>query len=395
MKTSDLVTVGGEVVSHATQLGASEVTARLSQSVIAEVGLRGGRVEKVQESRSLSLRVSLLVDDRYSTHATSDLRADALQRFLQEAVEATRALEPDRDRRLLAFEDMGSAEIATLDIVDDHVELDTPARRERCLILERAVADAQEDTPVRSVGAGVWDVRASTAMVCSNGFHGRYSGTQHGLSLDLSLADTDGRVPEAHASWSARHASDLPDASEAAAEAVSQGRLRLGSRPAKSGRYPMLVRAPRVGRLLSYFIASLNGQALHEGRSCFADQLGRTLSPGGFTLVDDPLVPRGLASAAHLRRWHFAELSHRCLLWPAARDGADHGQLVEPGHPSRRALRVGAALGAAPGDGGRRFSRRERQPCHRQLLFWRERHPVRARRAGAEFQRGEHLRQPG
>ena len=296
MKTSDLVTVGGEVVSHATQLGASEVTARLSQSVVAEVGLRGGRVEKVQESRSLSLRVSLLVNDRYSTHATSDLRADALQRFLEEAIEATRALEPDRDRRLLAFEDMGSAEVAALDIVDDQVELDTPARRERCLVLERAVADAQGDTPVRSVGAGVWDVRASTAMVCSNGFHGRYSGTQHGLSLDLSLADADGRVPEAHASWSARHASDLPGASEAAAEAVSQGRLRLGSRPAKSGRYPMLVRAPRVGRLLSYFIASLNGQALHEGRSCFANQLGQTLSPGGFTLVDDPLVPRGLAS---------------------------------------------------------------------------------------------------
>lgn len=296
MKTADLVTVGEDAVSLATQLGASEVTARLSQSVVAEVGTRGGRVEKVQESRSLSLRVSLLVDDRYSTHATSDLRAEALGRFLREAVEGTRALEPDPDRRLLPVEEMGAADAEGLDIVDEHTALDTPARRARCLALEGAVADARGDTPIRSVGAGVWDVSAATALVCSNGFRGRYSGTQHGISLDLSLADEDGRVPEAHAAWSARHFEDLPDAARAAAEAVAQGRLRLGSRPARSGRYPMLVRNSRVGRLLSYFIASLTGQALHEGRSCFASDLGQRLSPNGFTLIDDPLVRRGLSS---------------------------------------------------------------------------------------------------
>lgn len=296
MKLADLVTVGADVVGRATALGASEVTARLSRSVVAEIGLRDGRVEKVQESRSLSLRVSLLVDDRYSTHATSDLRASALDRFLHEAVDGTRALEPDPDRRLPLLAEMGTVDPATLDIVDDGGEIDTPTRRAQGIQLEEAVAAARGATPIRSVGSGVWDVRGSTALVCSNGFRGEYSGTQHGISLDISLVDEGGRVPEAHAAWVARHRGDLPDPAAAAAEVVAQGQLRLGSRPARSGRYPMLVRAPRVGRLLSYFIASLTGQSLHEGRSCFASGLGKRLSPGGFTLIDDPTVPRGLGS---------------------------------------------------------------------------------------------------
>lgn len=296
MTVADLDKVGVEVVERATRLGAVEVTARLSRSVVSEVGLRDGRVEKVQESRPLSLRVSLLVDDRYSTHATNDLRSEALDRFLAEAVEGTRALEPDADRRLPGLDLLGSTDPASLDLVDESESLGAAGLREVAATAEAAVHAAQGSIPVRSVGVGAWEVSSTTALVTSNGFHGRYSGTQRGVSMDLCLTDDDGRVPEAHGAWMARHRADLPSVEAMADFTVEQGQRRLASRPAKSGRYPMLVRAPRVGRLLSYFIASLNGQALQEGRSCFAEDLGRRVSPGGFTLIDDPTVPRGLAS---------------------------------------------------------------------------------------------------
>ena len=57
---------------------------------------------------SLSLRDSptLMVDDRFSAHSTSDLRPEAVEGFVRRAVDATRVLEPDPDYRQLPFESM-------------------------------------------------------------------------------------------------------------------------------------------------------------------------------------------------------------------------------------------------------------------------------------------------
>jgi PmbA protein len=74
---------------------------------------------------------------------------------------------------------------------------------------------------------------------------------------------------------------------------------RLGSRPAPSGRYPLLLDHRVAGRLVAVLTGPLSGAALHYGRSCLAGRLGERLGPEGLHIHDDPLVPRGTASARH------------------------------------------------------------------------------------------------
>ncbi|MBK6580262.1 MAG: hypothetical protein IPG17_29680 [Sandaracinaceae bacterium] len=88
------------------------------------------------------------------------------------------------------------------------------------------------------VGVG-WSRR--DRMITSNGFSGGWRSTQYGCAAEVSLVDRDGRLPEAMAVYSAHHHADLPQPQRVAAEAVERATRRLGSRPAKSGRYPMLL----------------------------------------------------------------------------------------------------------------------------------------------------------
>ena len=291
-----LIELGEGAVAVAQGLGATEATARVSRGVWSDIGWRDGRIEKSQESRSLSLRVSLLVDDRYSTHSTNDVRPDVLSEFLGRAVEATRTLEPDPDRQLPDPSIMGSADADALDQVDDSERPTPHARRALAARMEGLARAAAADAPLRSAAAFVWDGEGDSAMVCSNGFAYGWRNSQYGVAIETSLVDQDGRLPEAMAIYSARYRADLPSPELVAHECVERAARRMGSRPARSGRYPMLLENSRVGRVLGMALAPLTGQVIYEGRSCFAEQLGQQLAPTGFTLRDDPLLPRGLGS---------------------------------------------------------------------------------------------------
>ena len=99
MNSEQLWELARRTLLEAQTLGAEESTVVVSRNSEVSLIRRAGRLEQATQATSLSLAVSLLVGDRYSGHSTSDLRPDALRAFLEKAVAATRALEPEPERR--------------------------------------------------------------------------------------------------------------------------------------------------------------------------------------------------------------------------------------------------------------------------------------------------------
>lgn len=293
----ELGEIARAVVEQARALGAEEVRARVGRSSEAQLQQRDGRLERCTEARTLGLSLNLMVEGRFSSHATSDLRPEGLRTFLERAIAATRVLEPDPDRALLPREQLGSLDPASLDLDDagTYAALQPGARRARVAALEEALrARAPADTV--SFTAHVWDARTESAVVTSNGFEAWSRRTQFGLGAEITIREPDGRLPEAWHFCSATHAADLPDLEPVVLELgtrLDEGRL---ASPCASGRYPLLLDARVAGRLLSALLAPLYGVSLHEGRSVFLGRAGERFAPAGFTLLDDPTRPRGLGS---------------------------------------------------------------------------------------------------
>jgi PmbA protein len=292
---NDLLDVAERIVSLARALGADEISASVGAGTSTELSRRDGKVEKAQESRSMSASVDLMVDGRYSSHSTNDLRPDSFRPFLERAIAATRFLEPDLHRALPPRESMGLAD-AELDLDDPgHAALGPEARRTWAEELEAATVAAATGT-VRSITAYVWDGASEGVTVTSNGFVERSRRTSFGHGATISLEDADGRLPEGYAAVSASHRADLPSIREVAADVSARAAGRLGSRATESGRYPMLLDRRAVGRVLGAMLGPLGATAIYEGRSCMADKLGAQIASSALTLWDEPLIVRGAGS---------------------------------------------------------------------------------------------------
>ena len=299
MKGLSLEAAARRIVSIAEELGAEETTARVSRGSWTELTRRDGKVEKAQESRSLSAGVSLMVEGRYSSHSTSDLRPDALRAFLERAVAATRYLEPDPNRRLPELEQMGNADV-DLDPMDEGQARRTPDDRRAAVETLEAMAVAHTASlKTRSLTAFGWDGASESALVTSHGFASEWASTSFGLGASVSLEDEGGKLPEAWTSYQARHNSDIPDPDHIAADLAERGRSRLGTGPIESGRYPLLLDRRVVSGLMRALMGPLSGTAIFERRSCLKDKLDERIASPAFTLIDDPLIPRGLGSRPH------------------------------------------------------------------------------------------------
>ena len=90
MSHEQLRDIAERIVTEARRLGADEVSARVGEGSYGQLERRDGQVEKAQESRSRAAGISLMVDGRYSSHSTNDLRSEALTGFLERAVAAAR-----------------------------------------------------------------------------------------------------------------------------------------------------------------------------------------------------------------------------------------------------------------------------------------------------------------
>src|SRR5512138_3951434 len=126
----DLLDITRRAAALAKQKGASDAAAGTYRARHVEVAWRDGRVEKATEATTRALGLELYVDGRYAAVSTSDLRPDALERFVEDAVALARTLAPDPYRRLPEPElYRGQAEV-DLQLEDPaYGELGAPDRR--------------------------------------------------------------------------------------------------------------------------------------------------------------------------------------------------------------------------------------------------------------------------
>jgi len=293
---ADITRAAERVVELGRRLGADEVKAWGRRTVHTDLSFREGAVEKAEESTGQSLSLSMLVGGRYSAHGTSDLRPEALEAFLARAVEATGYLEPDPDRRMAERAQMGQSPLAPLDLDDPGFSEYGPAAQHAQVEALEAAVMALDPGDLVSTTAHTWRSRSEIVAAFSNGFQAVESETNFGLGADLTISEPGGRLPEARAYFSARHREDTLGPA-AVAEAV-WGRVNSvrDSGPCASGRYPMLLENRSVGRVLRALLRPLSGSMVWQGRSLFQERLGEQVAASGFSLYDDPLIPRALGS---------------------------------------------------------------------------------------------------
>jgi PmbA protein len=297
MKETTLAEIAARAVRIARKGGAGDAAATVSRVREVEVEWRDGALEKVQESTTRGLDLELFVDGRWSQVSSSDLRPDALDRFVADAISMTRALTPDPHRALpdpSLYQNRANVDLR----IDDPAQAQVSATERRRIAkeLEEAARAVPGSGAILSVSTGVNDTLAESVRIASNGFEGTKRGTQFWLGASVSVKDPDGRRPEDSAWAGARFRADVPSVREQGSRATMRALGRIGSKKGESGTFAMVVDNRAAGRLVSALLGPLSGAALQQKRSFLEGKIGQQIGNARFRLADSPLLPKGLGS---------------------------------------------------------------------------------------------------
>jgi PmbA protein len=294
---ADMLETARGTAALARKKGAQEAACGVYRVRGVEVQWRDGKLERISEATTRGLGLELYVDGRYASVSTSDLRPEAVERFVEDAVALTRTLAVDPHRRLPDPKLYEGQPKVDLDLEDRRYgELDAQARRRLAEELETAARAVSGSERILSVTTGFGDTLAESWRVHSNGFEGQRRSTDFGMSAQVSVQDPDGRRPEDWDAASARHFGALPGAERIGRTASERALGRVGSKKAESALYTMAVENRAAGRLLGFMLGPLAAAALQQKRSFLEGRLGQRIASELLDVTDDPLVPRGLGS---------------------------------------------------------------------------------------------------
>ncbi len=296
--TKDLIKQAENIVRQAEKLGAQGVHAMIHRSRESTLEWRDGKLDRLRESTSMGLTVSLHVDGRYSSNSTSDLRPPAVERFLEETVAMTKVLAEDPHRVLphpSRYENRYQGDMKIFD-PSAPVGLDPDQRKTLVKSIEEAARSSQHADKIISVTCECSDSDSESALVVSNGMQGTSRSTHFVIGAQTSVKDKGDRKPEGY-SYAVTHMKDrLPSADVIGSDATRRALSDMGAKPIKSGRYACIIENRLIRRILGGLFYPLSGGMIQQKRSFMADKLGKQVTSPLLSIIDDPHQPEGLGS---------------------------------------------------------------------------------------------------
>jgi len=293
--------VGGDMLGRLEDLlrraraqGAVEADAFMVEEELQTVQVRLGAVESLKHARENRCSLRIFTGSGSASATTSDLSPGALARLVDESVRLAEVSRRDEHSGLPAVEAL-ARDVPELDLWDPQGHAMGVEDKIECA--RRAEAAALESDPrIRnSEGADFYDRQGRVAYVSTGGFAGSFRVSSFALSV-TPVASDDGDMERDYWYSAARHLKDLEQPEEVGREAARRAVRRLSGRKGETVEVPVVFDPETAASLLRSLAVAASGPSLYRGASFLIGQHGQVVGSPLVTIVDDPLMPRGLGS---------------------------------------------------------------------------------------------------
>ena len=278
----------------ARQHGASGADVVVAEGDSLMVGVRLGKVEKVQRARAKHLGLRAFVGDRSAVLSTADFSASSLEQLAADAVALARVTAADPFSGLPDAADLAGpgADLSLYDPVIGSVTAEQAT--DLCKAGEAAALDS--DPRITNSEGAEFDAGSHLVVyAASNGFQGSYQSSSCSLTV-VPVASQNGTMERDHWSSVQRHFAALDRPEEIGRTAAIRALRRLGARKVETCEVPVVFDPDMAASLLRHLAGAVSGNALYKGMSFLTGKLGQTIAPAFIDVYDDGTLPRGLGS---------------------------------------------------------------------------------------------------
>jgi len=281
-----------DIVQSALRSGADEAEVFLQTGQDFDVEIRMGKIETLTQAGSKGLGLRVFVDKRMGFASTSDFDAPVIMEVVKSAVSLAKSASRDRFNGL---PNVGPGPLAHLDLYDNATaNLPAEQKIEMAKEAERA-AFVYDPRITNNEGTGFGSHVGSRILANSNGILYENSTTDCAISC-VPMAEKDGEK-QIGPHWSAkRFLADLDSPSDVGREAAILAVQRLGARKVETQKVPVIFSWRVGGALLGAIFSAVDGDSAHRGMSFLKKMIGKKVASPNVTIIDDPLMPRGLGS---------------------------------------------------------------------------------------------------
>ncbi len=282
-----------DLLTEAKRQGASSAEAGVSSDSGLSATVRLGDVETLEHTRDNGLGISVYFGQRKGSASTSDLSPQAIKDTVKAACSIASYTSEDNCNGL------ADAELMATDIPDLDLHHPWPIEIDAAIELGKSCeAAALNFAPQINNSEGATLNTHSGLYVYGNshGFSGGYPSSRHSLSCSV-IGEDDNGMQRDYWYTSGRASSDLESAEAVGKKAGERTLARLGARKIGTREAPILFQAEMAISLLRSLIGAISGSALYRQSTFLLDHLDKQIFPEFVRIHENPLVPRGLASA--------------------------------------------------------------------------------------------------
>lgn len=285
--------VVADLLAEARQQGASAAEAAVSGTRGLDLTVRLGEVETVEHTNDHGLGVTVYFGQRKGAASTTDLSPAAIRETVTAACRIAKYTSED-DCAGLADAGRMAYDYPDLDLYHPW-DIDALAAADIARACEEAARSADPRIS-NSEGATVSTQAGSFIYGNSHGFVGGYPTTRHSISCSVLAGEGDGMQRDY---WytSNRLPGELESPEAVGRRAAERTVARLDARRLGTRKVPVIFRAELAPGLVRSFLGAVRGHAIYRQASFLLDQVGEQVFPAWLQMSEDPLKPRGQASA--------------------------------------------------------------------------------------------------
>lgn len=288
-----LYTAIDTALSEAKRLGVSAASASASEGAGLSASVRLGEVETIEHHRDRRLNLTVYLDGRKGSAASSDFSATAIKEAGAAARDIARHAGQD-EYAGLADPQYLAEQLPDLDL-NHPWPLDTEQAVELATACERAARQC-DSRITNSDGASVNTYAGHYAYGNSQGFLGGWSSSRHSIDCTVIASDGDGMQRDYWYSL-ARDARELEPSETIGRKAGERALKRLGARRPATCSVPVVFEQRVATSLFSHFLSAISGGAQYRKASFLLDRLGQAVFADHIDISEQPHLAKALGSA--------------------------------------------------------------------------------------------------
>jgi PmbA protein len=281
-----------EAVKKLEKLNPDQFELFFQRKAATKIDAKNEQVDSMSRAEDVGLAVRLIKDRRMGFSYTTSLDKESIQKAMETASEIASSMPEDANVNLRSF---GSFVYPHVDSLDP-TGLKTSLEHKIALAKELEAACRKTDARIKGIrAASLTETFSEFHLVDSNGEHLNHQSTLFTASITCKAEDgTDSQMGR---DFNFSNFLDNLDITSTARQAAKNAVELLHAGSAPTMKCPAVLRNDVVADLVGFLSDSFSAENISKGRSLLAGKHGQRLFSDQITLIDDGLLPGGIATS--------------------------------------------------------------------------------------------------